>query len=197
MVLGLVALAGCRSKPRLAEKALVELRGSDGHLVLQVGHDGDNFGDERLSWYTGPEQGGTLQRLPGGAGSASVDDTHLTLRRAHNGDLALTSNARLRLTINRRSDGLRVGDGEGFPVARIAVDGQVARMHGPGGELQASAKQEGGRTVVIDRENKTLGFLTGTLSAEQSLLAFLPKLTPVEQALLLVTPVPAAKAVKP
>lgn len=199
MVSLVFALAACRSKPRLlpADKILAELRGGDGHLLLQVGPSGDNFGDERLGWYGGPEQGGTLQRLPGQAGSVSVDNTHLTLRRADNGDLAMTSNAQLRLTVDRRGDTLRVGNGEGFPLARIRLEGDVARMHGPGGELQASAKQEGGRIVVMDRENKPLGYLTGSLGPEQALLAFLPNLAPVEQALLLVTPVPAVKAVKP
>lgn len=194
-----LALAACRSKPQPlpAEKVLVEWRGSNGQLLLQLGHSGDNFGDERLGWYAGPEHGGTLQRLPGQAGSASVDNAHLTVRRAHNGDLALTSNAQLRLAVDRRGDVLRVGNGEGFPVARVRTEGAVARMHGPGGELQASATHEGGRIVVVDRENKPLGFFTGALVPEQALLVFLPGLSQVEQALLLVTPVPAVKAVKP
>lgn len=205
MVLGLLGCAttlgvgSCKARPKLAaaDQVLVELRGPDGHLRVQVARSGDNFGDERLAWYAGSDQGGTLQRLPGKAGTVSVDDTHLTLRRADNGDLAMTSNAHLRLTIDRRGDTLRVGNGEGFPLARLRQEGDVARMHGPGGELQASAKLEGSRIVVADRDGKSLGFITGTSNPEQALLAFLPSLSPIDQAMLLATPVPAIRAKKP
>lgn len=197
-LVAVLALGACKERPKLApaDKVLVELRGPDGHVRLQVSHHGDNFGDERLAWYAGPEQGGNLQRLPGKAGTLSVDDTHLTLRRADNGDLAMTSNAHLRLSIDRRGDTLRVGNGEGFPMARIRQEADIARMHGPGGELQASAKMEGGRVGVADRDGKSLGFVNGTTNPEQALMAYLPGLSPIEQALLLATPVPAIRAEK-
>lgn len=195
-VVAAVFMGACRERPKVApaDKVLVELRGADGRLRVQVSRNGDNFGDERLSWYAGPELGGSLQRLPGKAGTLSVDDTHLSFRRADNGDLAMTSNAHLRLTVDRRGDTLRVGDGDGFPVARIREEAFVARMHGPGGDLQASAKLEGDRIGVADRDGKSLGFVSGTTNPEQALLAFVPGLSAIEQALVLATPVPAIRA---
>ena len=144
IMLPVLAAASCKSEraPAAAQDVLVELRGPDGHLRLQVARAGDNFGDQRLSWYAGPQSGGNLQSLPGGAGTTSVDGTRVGVRRTQDGGLVLTRNGSVQLNVERRGSVLRLGNAEGFPTGRIQGDGKTARLDGPGGDLQAQAQLE-------------------------------------------------------
>ncbi|MCG5051872.1 MAG: hypothetical protein KA712_02835 [Myxococcales bacterium] len=193
LVGGLVVFTACKQSatPAPAERVLAEVRGPDGQLRLQVARRGEDHGDERLAWYADAETAGSVQRLAGGAGTASLEGARVSLRRSETRALVMTEDGRVKFTLERRDDHLRVGDADGFPQGRIRRDGASATLHGPGGDLKAAAHVEGERVVVTDRAGTALGYVVGVPGPEEALVAFLPGLRPIEQALLLATPLPA------
>ncbi len=199
VLLALAGLPACKPKIEPAEEkaVMLELRGADGHLRLQLARAGDNFGDERLAWYAGPDVGGRLQRLPNQAGTTALEGHRVGVRRTQDDALVLSRNGSAYLNLERRGETLRLGNGDGFPTGRIQREGKTARLSGAGGELQAQAQLEGDRVAVTDRDGRALGYVVGAAGPEEALVAFLPGLQPVEQALLLATQLPASKLVKP
>ena len=185
------------AQPAQGDSVMVEVRGPDGRLRLQLARAGDNFGDERLSWYAGPTQSGRLQRLPNEAGTASLQGSRVGVRRTQDGGLVLSRNGHAHLNVERRGHTLRLGNGDGFASGSIQRDGTTATLSGPSGNLQAKAEVKPSGVVVSDANGAVLGSVVGKVGPEEALMAFVPALQPVEQALLLATDLPATKLVKP
>ena len=93
--------------------------------------------------------------------------------------------SKTRLRFSRVDGRLRVADGEGFPIARLRIDGRQSLLHDAAGILRTQSRDEGGRVVVTDRDGKALGFVIGLDDPSRAPLLFVPGLSEGERALLL------------
>jgi hypothetical protein len=182
-VLAALALLACNRAGREGEEhraSVVELRNAQGALELAIQRTSDGFrwvdakeGEGRMVASGGVLRGvdgkrGPFETQTGSAGALDV--------RGPGGFL-------LRL---KEVDGLlRLGDGNGIPLARVSSQPDEASAYDAGGMMVARARRAGGRIAIANRDGATTAFVVGEVPLERAALAVLPALTASERAVLL------------
>jgi hypothetical protein len=183
--LGLLAFAlACNRLGREAAETVeprIELRDGQGELRLAVYATGDGFrwidrvdrAEARLVASGGALRGLDPQRGP------------LELLPAPDEGFDVRGPTGMLLKLRRIDGFLRLGDGAGIPLARVASTDEEAVVRDAGGTVIARARRGGGRISLVDREGATIGFVLGDVSLERAALVVLPTLSAGERALLL------------
>jgi hypothetical protein len=183
VAVGALALLACNrvagEDGKDGKPALIELRDAAGALRLAVYRTTDGY-----RWVDAKEGSG---RISGAVSALRASDPQLGLLDAvagADGSLEVHGPGGKRLDLRRVDGLLRLGDGKGIPMARVAggADGVVA--HGPGGEVASRASRAGGRVVVAGAAG-TAAFISGDVTLERAALVVLPALTAAERVLLL------------
>jgi hypothetical protein len=165
-----------------AAGATVEIREASGFatFTLRATETGFVFVDHST------RKEGRIVVEAGGALRAASDGGRMVEARAvASGGLELRQGELVRLRLSPDGAGFRLADGREIPRGRLRADGAAVFAHGPGGEVTAQARSEGGRVTVVDRKGAAIGFVTGRVTPAQAAAVFLPAIDVVERALLL------------
>jgi hypothetical protein len=184
-VLAALALLACNRARREGEDqraSLVELRNAQGVLELAIQRTSDGF-----RWVDAKEGEGRMVASGGLLRGVDTKRGPFETQPGAEGALDVRGPAGVQLTLKQVDGLLRLGDGNGIPLARVRSQPDEATAYDAGGMLVARARRAGGRIAIANRDGATTAFVVGDVPLVRAALAVLPALTASERAVLLLT----------